>query len=488
MGTVTASSERDLGLWRAALALGDGEYAVARADEMAAVATQLVRGFVLDDASSELVRTLYRDLLSLNLGRLYELLPAEKGEARWMGIEGEPTEAGYALTLMAAAPRRGSSGLGAMAGWLEMLPIEEKYGNGTPYALDQRLEIATGGVGPRDVQRFFTGLLVALERAVEDPQPQWAVEASRAAEPLLKGTDAKLLAAIYAAMPSGASGLTDVVRVRSLGTAVPCGEGSCLAYNIDIMLDPDGVRRAGFRHLAETIRRWDSLAKFQARLRLPGGADVAHLVVRTDPAGLRLRFVSQGGKIVPVHAGKVALDEAFSLENVDQELDIEVRGDVQYEGFALEIRDLHFPGRLRATEKVASFSGRVNQTPSLVFSGTDAVRSSLASFADSTLGLGDHGRNFARYVADGRSGQGTPVQLSMERVGSGVHVITQSADTVLLDNALIRFAFRVVGGRLIPEEEAIDDLGSLAKQVILAIVADYQAARPEILQAQASTP
>jgi hypothetical protein len=488
MGTVAASSGRDLGLWRAALSLGDAEYAVARADEMAAVATQLVRGFVLDDASAELVRTVYRDLLSLNLGRLYELLPAEKGRARWMGIEGEPTEAGYVLTLMATAPKRGSAELGAMAGWLEMLPIEERYGTGTPYAIDQRIEIATGAVGPRDVQRFFTGLLQAMERAVDEPQPQWAVEASRAAEPRLKGTDAKLLAAIYAALPTGTSGLTDVVRVRSLGSQVPCGTGTCLAYNIDIMLDPDGVRRAGFRHLAQTIRRWDNLAKLQARLRLPGGADVAHLVVRTDPAGLRLRFVSQGGKIVPVRRGEVALDEAFSLEDVDQELDIEVRADVQYEGFGLEVRDLHFPGRLRATDKVASFSGRINQTPSLVLTGSDALRSSLATFADSTLGLGDHGRNFARYVADGRNGQGTPVQLSMERVGSDVHVLTQSTDTVLLDNALIRFAFRVVGGRLIPEQKAIDDFGSLAKQVILAIVADYEAARPRIQQAQASTP
>jgi hypothetical protein len=67
-------------------------------------------------------------------------------------------------------------------------------------------------------------------------------------------------------------------------------------------------------------------------------------------------------------------------------------------------------------------------------------------------------------------------------------VITESAVTVLLDNALIRFAFRVVGGRLIPDQNAIDDFGSLAKQVILALVADYGAARPHIQKAQASTP
>ncbi len=166
MGAVAQASE-SLGLWDSVAAIGPGHYAVLRDDEMASVAQQLSRGFVMDDVSSDLVRALYRNLLTLRLSRLYEMLPVSDGESRWMGIEGEPTEAGYVLTLMATAPKRGSAELGSMAGWLEMLPIEERYGTGTPYAIDQRIEIGTGGVGPRDVQRFFTCLLQALERAAE---------------------------------------------------------------------------------------------------------------------------------------------------------------------------------------------------------------------------------------------------------------------------------------------------------------------------------
>ncbi len=488
IGAVEAAPEVDLGLWGSVAAIGDGPYSVARADEIAVVAAQLTRGLVMDEKSSDLVHTLYRDLLSLHLGRLYQMLPSKKGEAHWMGLEGVPTDKGYSLTLMAQSPTRSSAKLGALAGWLEMVPIEQRFGSGTPYAIDQRLEIGTGATGPRDLALFISGLLVELERASGAEQPKWAVAAARAAEPRLKGEDLQILSALHAALPTGAAALVDVVKVRGLGSRVPCGDGVCLAYNVDLMLDTDGVRRAGFRNLAETIRRWDNLAKAQARIRLPSGADVAHLVIRTKPAGIRLRFVSQNGRIVPVRGGQVVLDEAFPLVNIDQKLEVEVRADVRYEGFALEVRDLSFPGRLVSNDSIASFSGRINQSPSLVLSGTDAVRSSLATFADNTLGLGVHGRDFARYVAEGRNGQGTPMKISLERTSPKHHVLKESTDTVLLDNSLIRFAFRVVGGRLIPNEKAIDEFGSLLEQVVGAAVKDYKHIRPQLLSRQASAP
>ena len=62
-----AHAAQDLGLWEAVAAIGPGAYAVERADEMATVAQQLARGFVMDDVSSALVKALYRDLLSLHL-------------------------------------------------------------------------------------------------------------------------------------------------------------------------------------------------------------------------------------------------------------------------------------------------------------------------------------------------------------------------------------------------------------------------------------
>jgi hypothetical protein len=352
----------------------------------------------------------------------------------------------------------------------------------------QRLEIGTGQTGPEDLARFFSALLLELERAADTEQPEWAMSAVARNEPLLKGADARLLAAIYAAMPTATSGLVDVVSVRGVGRQVPCAQSTCLALNLDVMLDPAGVRRAGFRHLSETIRRWDNLAKAQARIRLPSGADVLHVVVRTDPAGLRLRLVTHEGKIVPVRQGRVAMDEAFALDDLDTELEIEARADVRYEGFSLEVRDLKFPGRLVAGSKKAVFSGRIDQSPSLVLSGTDAVRSSLASFADSTLGLGDHGRDFAAYVADGRNGRGTQLSVAMIRNPDGSNVAVESFDTVLLDNSLIRFAFRVVGGRLIPDERALDEFGSLMEQVVGAMVTDYERVRPRVAATQVDGP
>ena len=212
------------------------------------------------------------------------------------------------------------------------------------------------------------------------------------------------------------------------------------------------------------------------------------MVARTEPAGLRLRFLSQGGKIVPVKDGQVVLEEAFLLKDLDQAFEIEARADVWYEGFSLEIRGLRLAGRLVATEEELGFSGQINQTPSLSLSGADAVRSSLASLADSTLGLREHGRDLARYVGEGRSGQGTSIQVRLGPTVGGGHVLSESIDTALLDNSLIRFAFRVVGGRLIPEPEAIAELGSLLEQLVLAMVTDYEAVRPELAGRQPSAP
>jgi hypothetical protein len=486
-GAALGAALSGLGLWNSVLALGEPEYAVERADEVAAVATQLTKGFVLDDKSADLVRSVYRDLLSLNLGRLYELLPSSKGDSRWMGMEGQPTDQGYALTLMAADPDRSSPALGAMAGWIGMVPTEQRFGQGTPYEIDQRFDVATGGVGPEDLQRFLTGLMISLEQAADRPQPTWAVAAVQESEPQLEGTHARLLASMYTAMPTAAEALTDVVRVQSIGSMVPCGDGDCLAYNIDLSIDPNGIRRAQYRHLASTIRKWGNLAEGQVRIRLPNGSDLAHLAIQTKPAGLRLRFLSQNGRIIPVNMGKVSLDEALSLEDLDQLLDIEIRADVTYEGFTLKLRDLHFPGRLVMTDREASLSGQINETPDIEFTGTDAVRSSLASFADNALGLGDHGRDFARYVAEGRRGEGSRVSVRLKQ-GAKSGILEESVDLVLLDNALIRFAFRVVGGRLIPEERAIDDFSSLMKKIITAVVDDYQKVRAQLAAAPSSTP
>ena len=111
-----AGIERDLGPWSAVASIGEPAYAVARVDELATVAQQVVRGFVLDDESSRLVRSLYRELFELDLGSLYLMLPSGSDSARWVGIEGQATPAGYLLTLMAESPARDSSALGTMSG------------------------------------------------------------------------------------------------------------------------------------------------------------------------------------------------------------------------------------------------------------------------------------------------------------------------------------------------------------------------------------
>jgi hypothetical protein len=475
-----AQASESLGLWDSVAAIGPGPYAVLRADEMASVAQQLSRGFVMDDVSSDLVRALYRNLLTLRLSRLYEMLPVSDGESRWMGIEGVPTKEGFALTLTAVAPQRDSARLGDLAGWLEMYPIDNAFGSGQPYAIDQRLEIGTGATGPADLTAFVGGLLGSMEREIGAKQAPELMAVAGTAEPGLSEAERPLLAAIYGAVPRAADALAEVVVIRSLGRVVGCGERPCLAYDVDIVLDPDGVESAGYGALADTIRRWENLAQVQARVRMADGADLVVLGMRTDPAGIRLRFVSMDGKVVPIRAGVPMPDAAVSLSNVDVAVRIEVRADLRYEGFTLEVRQLQFPGRLLSRSTEASFVGRIDTTPSLVLSGAGVLRSSLASFADSTLGLADHGRDFARYVALGRNGKGTPVRLSLEETGSGTHVLTQTADTVLLDNALIRFAFRIVGGRLIPEEAAIMEFGSLVETVITALIADYEAVRPRL--------
>ncbi len=475
----SAHASQDLGLWEAVAAIGPGAYAVQRADEMATVAQQLARGFIMDDVSSQLVKTLYRDLLSLHLSRLYDMLPVDDGTSRWMGIEGLPTASGYALTLTAVAPERDSSALGDLAGWLEMAPHTGTFGTGQPFAVDQRLEVGTGATGPADLSAFASGALRGLEHAVATPQGARWLSIAQRSQPHLTEAERPILAAIHAALPRFASLVSSVAVVRSLGRPLPCGSDTCLAYDVDVLLDTKGVARAGYGALANTIRKWENLAQVQGRIRTESGADIVMMTMRTDPAGARLRFVSQNGSLVPIRDGSLALDEKMDLTAVDSPIRIEVRADFRYEGFTLEVRDLMFPGRLVSNAAEASFVGRIDSTPSLELNGSGVLRSSLASFADSALGLGDHGRDFARYVALGTDGSGTPVRLSLDRAGE-THVLTQTVNTVLLDNALIRFAFRLVGGRLIPDEEAINEFGQLIEKGIDALIADYREVRPSL--------
>jgi hypothetical protein len=74
-------------------------------------------------------------------------------------------------------------------------------------------------------------------------------------------------------------------------------------------------------------------------------------------------------------------------------------------------------------------------------------------------------------MADPTEGPAT-LTLTTERGGVGVR-----AASLLADNLIVRFAFRVVGGAVLPDDAALSELRDALKGVALAFADDY-ARRP----------
>ena len=134
-------------------------------------------------------------------------------------------------------------------------------------------------------------------------------------------------------------------------------------------------------------------------------------------------------------------------ERADVQLDL--AGRFHFRGFRGTLTDL-LPMAFSQSAQGAYFVGALTDQPSLVLKGDGAFTSWLVSVMERAFNLEEHTTAMFASLARGPEGKGTLLGLWHTD-----HVVQFDADTVLVDNGLIRLAAQVVGGRLMPSDAVV---------------------------------
>ena len=118
--------------------------------------------------------------------------------------------------------------------------------------------------------------------------------------------------------------------------------------------------------------------------------------------------------------------------------------------------------------------------PEVEFTGQGTVTSWIAAVADSALNLETHGKAIFKAVAQGTDGKGSRAVVHYDdRPTNGM--VSGSMDLMLVDNALVRMGFRIVGRHLTPNDTVVAEAMDLAGRLIQDAERDYASVRETLV-------
>jgi hypothetical protein len=467
----------DGGLWTSLLTMADGntEQAVERADAVRSVFAGIAGGIRIDEQSLGLLHEIREATIELNLGKLFKMLPMSDGEGRLVRQQGVPIgDTAYSWTLFPGIQR--SDAIGEVAGHVRMEPaVDYPYGNGKAYNFDVLFEMGTGGVTSRDVALVFEGFLERWAiRGRHEPN-----EATRAAlggrHPRLGEDDLALLAVLQEDFPAAMAVLGGFARVDNVGAY----HGELLEVDLRVRLSDDDLAAAGFAKLSRYLRRMDEILEGRIVLVDQHGHPVFVVGARSRDLSMRVQVATLEGAVIPWGASGFQADEPMRPSDPSVNLRMRVEGEAHSDGVVVKITDYEMPLAYRSGGGEATMAVDIRTEPDLDLSGEGVIMSWLTELADSALNLESHGQVVFKAVAHGPDGEGSRARMRYRDGEQGR--LEASMQGTLVDNGMIRFAMRMVGGKLAPSDTVVTDFVSVFSTLIFAMDQDYQRARPALL-------
>lgn len=456
--SAAAQSAVPLGIWAAALPLGGGDpaVAVARGDQVAGLLSALAVGVQVDEASAAWLADLRNSIFELDLARTLERLPRVEGDRRSVQLVGENRgAAGYMLQL-SAAPKPARGGFGALGGDVGLRPQE--WDRSAAFVADGSLWLSTGPMGNRELRGAMKGLLQAVSDAAGPQRDVRALEHQLRAD-----------------MPATFAWIDEGFTIDRIGKA---GPEDTLAIDLQVGVDPDRLAAHGHGALAGFVRRMGDVLDFSLSVASREG-HLGTMWVRS-PASFGLRLHTRDGQLIPSRAGTVNVASAVDVATVRSlDLALKPRGVVRLSGTRLSFDGWTVPLKVRTsatgTTMVASFS----TMPVVDFRSDGGLGGWIAAAAGSTIGLESHARRFFQGMSEGPQGKGSRAELAIAPRGSE-SAVGGVWDLLLLDNLVVRFAAQVMGQRIVPADDVMDDFLALEGGLSAALATDWHAARDHV--------
>lgn len=474
-----AQAQDDLGLWRAMLTMGDGSpgSVIGRTDAARDSLVAFGKELRIDEPSVSMMDRMREAVIELDLGGLHEMLPNQDGPEHSIRFYGEPQTERYDWTLYPAQGAVCDGTLLAVSGQSKLEPVEQDVGKGKGFAVSQELDVGTGPWQHGDVAAAFEGFLAELEVAAKTaPTADQIALVQRHQAKLDSRVDQALAASVIRAVPNASSTLSRLVRVDRVGSMGEHG------LDVDFVgrLDLGGMRAMGYPTLAKYIDKLDNLVVFDMSVRDSHGLPLMVVGFYSAGPGLRVAFTTHDGALLARRKGTP--DPERAVRPTDDSVDLRLRADVEVraEGMLLRVSDYEIPIAYRSQGGGADLSMPITSEPEVEFTGQGRVTSWIAELADSALNLETHGRAIFKAVAQGQDGKGSKAVVRYDdRPANGV--VSGSMDLMLVDNALVRMGFRIVGRHLTPDDAVVSEAMDLAGRLIQDAERDYASVRETLV-------
>jgi len=468
---VALAEQGGLGLWSAALALGKGDptLAVQRGDKVGDFLHGLAHDFEVDEQTRQTLLDVRETALELDLTKLYNMLPDAGDGKHELFVTGRAHgRKGYALS-MGDTPGRSKGAFGDIDGRISLIPTEFDKSSG--YITHQDVSLSTSDV----TDRIVVSVLADAFREVE---------AAAATAPEGAPADDMVLAALRHALPQTLGFMEQFVVVDQLGGM---SKGGILAIDAKAHIDLDKLSAASYPALARFLKRMRSLVDGELAFTTTDGKRLGSLTAVSEGSVMGVHFLAKDGALVPFTKTNALPSEAIVFEDLlSINVQMRPRGDVRYQGTRLTLDRWVLPIAYRVSSDGARATSRIRTVPNVELAGDSVFTGWIVSAADSAFDLAGHAEALFEGIAHGPSGKGSVVEMSLSRSGSH-WALSERADMLLLDNALIRFAMRIAGNYLIPEDEVVDDLVRLQRLLLGHLASDWATAREGLL-ATASAP
>ncbi len=476
-GPATAN---DLGLWRAMLSVGDGTPgAVAhRADAARDSMVAFGRDLQIDEPSVSMMDKIREAGIELDLGGLYKMLPHVQGEGHSIQFHGGPEgDSRYLWTLYPPQGVTNDGRLLAVDGISELTPVDQDLGKGKGFHVRQDLDVGTGPWRHGDVAALLQGLLVELELAAAVPATGAALATVNKHQPkLIGGVDRSIAAATFDAAPSLAASLSQSVRVDRVATLTEHG------LDVDFVgrMDLQGLSAMGYPKLSKYIDKLDNLLVFDLSVRDSHGLPIVVIGFYSAGPGIRVAFTTHDGALLPRRKG--VPDATRPVRLTDRAVDLRMRADVEIraEGMLLRVSDYEIPLAYRSSGGFADVNVPITSEPTLEFTGQGKFTSWIAEIADSALNLESQGQVIFKAVAEGPDGKGSSaVMRYTDRPTNGV--VSSKLNLMMVDNALVRMGFRIVGRHLTPDDQVVAEAMAFVGRLIRDGESDYARVRDALV-------
>lgn len=453
---------------------GDADLAVERLGRGLDTLRCVLHGLRLDDGARRFVTQVRASLGDMDLEGLHGLLPLREGEWRRVRLVGQREGASYAVRLAPAAVTAAhgldpAGPLGARAG--DLLALVGTRQRGKNYVT--QLEVGVG-VGPAGWEQITEGLAEAARLlASGDPRVGARDAAARPdtatrlrvveTHPGLRPEDVEVVAVLWESFPQLAEVLIEVARLDDVLVLDLRGTGAYQQLRLSGRLRPD-LMKARYPELAAFLARMGPLLDARVRWVDAQNRQLARMSLDTASLALTLEGFVADGRLVPVgHDGQVVLDDPAPAEG--EAVDVRGVADLRFNmnGILTEVRGLEVDGVYARRPDGADLTGRLTRVPQVAVSGN--AFGFLPSWAiDIVLpsNLAELTTEFFTAICKGDDGRGATFALrARQREADGPATLALAGQVEVLNSLLIRLGFRIANQKLLPGEQARDELWAL---------------------------